>query len=235
MKYNATLYLVPSPLGDSYLAIPEYIKQIIYPLKHFIVENQKTARRILKHLGYPHSFDEVQFYPLDKQTTQDDLFDYVQELHAGTSMGLLSEAGCPCVADPGAKVVELAHSFKIKVVPLVGPSSIMLALMASGMSGQRFSFWGYLPIDKSERRKELLLLEMLSLKNKQTQIFIETPYRNHQLLEDIIKYCKKSTMLCTATNLTLSNEKIVSLPVSEWKNKKVDLRKQPTVFLIYQP
>ena len=228
------LYLIPGPLGEGGLsAIPDLAQTITNDLKDFIVEREKTARAILKRFKYPHSFDDANLYPIDKRTTLEEIFGYVQLMVNGKSVGLLSEAGAPCVADPGAQVVDLAHQYGIKVIPLVGPCSILLALMASGMQGQSFTFWGYLPIDSRARKQKILQLEQLSTQQDQTQIFIETPYRNHKLLDDIKASCRHDTRLCVACNLTLPNEHIVSQPIAKWKKTKYNFHKKPAVFLLY--
>ena len=232
-KSKGKLYLIPTPLGDGVTkTLPEYIKPVTYSLTNFIVEKEKTARGFLKSIQYPVPFESVELHPLNKRTTLDEALHYVQKIADGTSMGLLSDAGLPCIGDPGAQVVELAHQYDITVVPLVGPSSILLALIASGMNGQNFAFNGYLPIKSHERKKRVSDLEQLSFKNQQTQIFIETPYRNKQLLEDILESCKQDTRLCIACNLTLSDEFVKTLPIEKWKKVKYDFHKKQAVFLL---
>lgn len=227
------LYLIPAPLGEAAEhVIPEYIKQQTYLLKHFIVEREKTARRYLKSIGYPHSLDELVLFALNEHTQEADLSEFIEPLKQGISMGLISEAGCPGVADPGAAIAALCHSHHIKVAPLVGPSSILLALMASGMNGQNFAFVGYLPVKDPERKKEIQRLELLSQKTGQTQIFIETPYRNHQLLKDLIANCREQTKLCIAVDITLPSEKIITKPIKNWKGFNVEMNKKPAVFLL---
>jgi 16S rRNA (cytidine1402-2'-O)-methyltransferase len=233
---SATLYLIPAPLGDNGLhAVGEYFKPTVFSLNHFIVENEKTARRYLKALGYPHPLNDLQLFVLNEHTKNEpeELWQMIEPLQKGISMGLLSEAGCPAVADPGAAVVALCHEKNVKVVPFVGPSSIMLALMASGMNGQHFSFVGYLPVKEHERKKEIQKLEQLSVRTGQTQIFIETPYRNNQLLKDIISVCREDTKICIAVDLTLPSESIKTRTVRQWKTMLPDINKRPAVFLLF--
>ena len=232
-RSQGKLYLIPTPLGyGTTETLPEYIKPIIYALSNFIVEKEKSARGFLKSIQYPKPFDSLELHPLNKRTTLNEVHQYILKINEGTSMGLLSEAGLPCIGDPGAQAVELAHQYNIKVVPLVGPSSILLALMASGMNGQNFAFNGYLPVKSYERKKKVSALEQLSVKNRQTQIFIETPYRNKQLLEDILESCKADTRLCIACNLTLPDQFIKTQPIEKWKSTKYDFHKKPAVFLL---
>lgn len=234
VQQKGKLYLIPTSLGEGGLKVlPEYIKPIINQLDHFIVEQEKTARRFLKAFGYEHSLDALTLLPLNKHTDVDAPIEYIMPLLRGTSMGLLSEAGMPAVADPGSLVVELAHQNDIKVVPLVGPSSIILALAASGMNGQSFAFWGYLPFKSPERKAKLQQLERTSLRDNQTQIFIETPFRNNQLLEDILAACRPETRICVACDLTLPTESITTKTVAEWKQRKRDYNKRPAIMLLY--
>ena len=232
------LYLLPTTLGSFDTigkAIPDYNTEIIHSLEIFIVEQVRTARRFLSKLKHPVSIDNLIFLELNKHTEESEVISYIDSIYQGKSIGLLSEAGTPCVADPGASVVKIAQESGIDVVPLVGPNSIILSLMASGFNGQNFTFHGYLPIDKNELARKLKLIEQSAYKADQTQIFIETPYRNNQLLSSILKVCSPGTLLCVATELTLPTEKIVTLPVSNWKHYKPDFHKKPTVFLIYRP
>ena len=231
------LYLVPTTLGSLDTiekVIPGYNTQIIHGLEIFIVEHVRTARRFLSKLKHPVRIDDLIFLELNKHTEESEVVSYLDSMYQGKSIGLLSEAGTPCVADPGASVVKIAQESGIDVVPLVGPNSIILSLMASGFNGQNFAFHGYLPIDKNELARKLKSIEQSAYKADQTQIFIETPYRNNQLLSSIIKVCSPNTLLCVATDLTLPTEKIVTLPVSGWKKYNPDLHKKPTVFLIYK-
>jgi 16S rRNA (cytidine1402-2'-O)-methyltransferase len=233
-RNKGTLYLIPCPLGDGgKRALPEYILPVLNSLTHFIVENEKTARRFLKSFGYEHSLDELVLYPLNKHTEEEAPLEYLMPLLQGTSMGIISEAGMPGIADPGAVVVQLAHENQVKVVPLSGPSSIFLALAASGMNGQNFAFNGYIPFKNTDREGHLQQLERLSAKTNQTQIFIETPFRNNQMLDDILQSCRPKTRLCLACDITLQTELIKTRTIEQWKKEKKDLNKRPVVFLLY--
>ena len=229
-----TLYLIPTTLGETDLnsVLPVGNFQIINNLKYFIVENLRSARRFLKQVNREINIDELTFFELNEHTNPLDLQQFITPLLNGNNVGILSEAGCPCTADPGSVVVELAHKKGIKIVPLVGPSSILLSLMASGFNGQNFAFNGYLPIDKKARINKLKILENRALTENQTQIFIETPYRNNQLLQDIIENLKSQTKLCIACELTTSNEFIKTSQLSDWKKNKADFNKKPAIFLI---
>lgn len=228
---KGTLYLIPAPLGDEGMhAIPAHTLAVANGLRHFYVENEKTARRFLKKLGYVHSLNELELYRLDKRTTEDEKMEYLMPLLEGISVGLLSEAGLPCIADPGAFMVQVAHENGIKVVPLSGPSSIILALVGSGMDGQRFAFNGYLPIRNPERKNEIQSLERLSV--KQTQIFMETPFRNDQMIQDLASYLRPTTRLCVACDITLPTETIITKTAAEWKLHKKSFNKRPAIFLI---
>lgn len=232
---KGSLYLIPSALGeDATNVIPEYVKQRVQELDEFIVENEKTARRYLRSIGFKKNFDEVKLHPISKHTAPEETIHYLDNIEKGSSIGLLSEAGAPGVADPGAEIVNMAHHKGIKVVPMVGPSSILLALMASGMNGQSFAFHGYLPIEKKERVRALKNLEIQSLNNNQSQIFMEAPYRNNKLLEDIITACHPDTSLCIAVNITMSNEMIKTKSVGTWKKGQPDLHKKPAIFILYR-
>lgn len=230
-----TLYLIPSPLGESGLAsiVPDEVKQLAGQLDTFIVEHPKTARHFLKQIGTRIPLQQLHISVLDEHTQDGQLMALLQPLLDGKDVGLLSEAGCPGVADPGANLVRLAHAQGIRVAPLVGPSSILLALMGSGLNGQRFTFHGYLPIAKDERKKKLVELERESQARDQTQIFIETPYRNLSLLDAILEACKPDTLLCIATDITLSSEVIQTRPLAQWRGAFPDIDKKPTVFLFY--
>lgn len=233
----AVLYMIPSSLGGEELEniLPGGNRKIINSLDVFIVENLRTARRFLRSAGFTGSFDQVNFFLLNKFTSSQEMERFLQPAHQGKSIGLLSEAGCPGIADPGQEVVRRAHSLGLRVVPMVGPSSILLALMASGFNGQRFAFHGYLPIHENERIKALQQLEKLAYQQDQTQIFMETPFRNDQLMEAILKSCSPKTLLCVACDLTKKEEFISTLPVAAWKKQKPVLHKRTTVFLIYHP
>lgn len=233
---KGTLYLIPAPLGESPAdsVFPPANAGIISGIRYFIVEETRTARRFLKKVCPGMNIDELIFTVYNEHSNLADASTFLEPLLNGKDAGILSEAGTPCVADPGSLVVRFAHEAGIKVVPLVGPSSILLALMASGFNGQQFVFHGYLPIDKTARARRLREIEQEMIRNDQTQIFIETPYRNLQLFQAITESCKESTLLCIATSLTTSEESILTLPVREWKKKKPDLHKIPTVFLLYR-
>lgn len=229
-----TLYLVPTTLGDVSLAycIPSQVVEVTRTLRHFIVEDVRTARRYLAKLKMPVAIDELSFYVLNEHTKPEELHALLQPLLGGKPVGLLSEAGVPAVADPGRDVVRIAHQKGIKVVPLVGPSSILLALMASGLNGQSFAFNGYLPVKDQERIQRIRALEKRSVQENQAQIFIEAPYRNAKLLEAFLATCSDSTMLCLAVNLTLENEQVQTQPIAYWKKHKPDINKKPCIFIM---
>jgi 16S rRNA (cytidine1402-2'-O)-methyltransferase len=231
---KGNLYLIPCTLGDSAVAdvIPSLVNSVINSTDIYIVEEIKTARRFLKKAGILKPIDDLQFRTLNEHTDLNTVSNYLNEIVDGKNIGLLSEAGCPSVADPGSEIVKLAHKKNIKVIPLVGPSSILLALMASGFNGQNFAFNGYLPKDKTERINKIKELERLANIKKQSQIFIETPYRNMQLLDDLKYICSPATMLCVAVDITLNSEKIITASISDWKNYNSDINKRPTVFII---
>ncbi|WP_343069113.1 SAM-dependent methyltransferase [Hyunsoonleella aquatilis] len=230
------LYLIPTTLGDNapLEVLPISVKKVIEDTRFYIVENEKSARRFIKKISPKKQQSLLELFLLNKFTQPIELPEFLEPCNRGIDVGLLSEAGCPAVADPGAEIVKLAHEKDIRVVPLVGPSSILMAIMSSGLNGQSFSFNGYLPIDKNERKKELKRLERLSFERDQSQIFIETPYRNNNLLEDITKTVSAETKICVACDLTLPTEFIKTLPASQWAKKKVDLHKRPTIFIIHK-
>ncbi|MGC6430489.1 MAG: SAM-dependent methyltransferase [Jejuia sp.] len=230
------LYLIPTTLGENppLEVLPISVKKVIEDANTFIVENEKTARRFIKKINPKKSQPALELFLLNKFTQSIELPEFLEPCLKGHNVGLLSEAGCPGVADPGADVVKLAHEKDIQVVPLVGPSSILLAIMSSGLNGQSFAFNGYLPIDKNERKKELKRLERLSFDQNQSQIFIETPYRNDKLLMDICNTVSSETHVCVASDLTLPSEYIKTLPAKIWAQKKVDLHKRPTIFIIHK-
>lgn len=214
--------------------IPLGTLEKVRALRFFVVENVRTARRMLGKMHMPCPIDELEFVELDKHNPENpDLLAYLGKALDGQDIGLMSEAGSPCVADPGALIVELAHQAGIQVVPLTGPNAMILALMASGFNGQSFCFHGYLPIKKQERVRKIKELEHRSMANNETELFIETPFRNNAMIEDLLKNCRPNTMLCVASNITTEDEKIVSKPISEWKSIKYDWNKKPAVFLIY--
>lgn len=232
---TGTLYLIPVPLGATppEAVLPAPVLERIRPLTHFVVENAKSARRFLKAVASEHALQTLNLRELNVHTPRTELSALLAPLKEGHDVGLLSEAGCPAVADPGADLVALAHQSGIRVMPLVGPSSLLLALMASGLNGQRFAFIGYLPTKDAERQKALHELEAESRKFRQTQLFIETPYRNQPLLEAILRTCQASTRLTLATNLSLPDESVLTRTVAEWKKATPpDIDRRPTVFLL---
>ncbi len=230
---TGTLFLIPAPLGQAPIEeiMPAIVQQTIRRLNTFIVENEKTARRFIKQICPDKKQSDIQIFQLDKHDKTAGLHDFIQVLLNGQDVGLLSEAGLPAIADPGSLVVALAHKKQIPVKPLVGPSSLMLALMASGLNGQKFSFEGYLPKDSIDLKKKIKHLEQLSLKNNCAKICIETPYRNQKLMQSFIKFLHPDTHLCIACDLTLSTEFIKTLPVKQWRKQLPDLHKRPTVFI----
>ena len=230
------LYLVPTLLGatSAEYVIPQGTLETVRTLRFFVVENIRTARRMLSKMHMPCPIDELEFVELDKHNPHNpDLMTYLGKALEGQDIGLMSEAGTPCVADPGALIVELAHQAGIQVVPLTGPNAMILALMASGFNGQSFCFHGYLPIKNPERAQKIKALERQSMANDETEMFIETPFRNNAMIEDILKCCHPNTMLCVASDITMEDEKIVSKPIFDWKSIKYDWNKKPAVFLIY--
>ncbi|MDR0349314.1 MAG: SAM-dependent methyltransferase [Tannerella sp.] len=233
---HPALFLIPVTLGDTehHSVLPAYNRDVVRQIKHFIVENIRSARRFLKKTDPSIVIDELSFYELNKHTSPEQLAGYLQPLAAGESIGIISEAGCPAIADPGADIVAVAQRKNYRVIPLVGPSSILMALMGSGFNGQSFAFHGYLPIDSAARTERIQMLEKRIYTESQTQIFIETPYRNEKLFDELIRICKPSTKLCVASNITCGSELIRTLPVGEWKGRKPDLNRKPTVFLIYK-
>jgi len=232
---KGTLFLIPALLGESPVknVVPDYNIEIICRLKYFIVEEVRTARRFLKKTSPTLSIDELQFLIFNEHTPSEKLSSFLEPLINGHDTGLLSEAGLPCVADPGSGILRLAHEANIRICPLIGPSSLMLALMASGFNGQNFSFSGYLPIEKKARVTRLKELERNIYSLDQTQIFIEAPYRNVQVFHAILETCREGTLLCLATELTTSEESIVVKTIGNWKGKQPDIDKKPTVFLLY--
>jgi 16S rRNA (cytidine1402-2'-O)-methyltransferase len=230
-----TLYLIPVPLGhvSPEASLPVPVMEQTRRLTHFVVENAKTARAFLKAVGTDQPLQALHLAELNEHTRNEALASLLAPLTAGQDLGLLSEAGCPAVADPGANLVALAQSAGIRVVPLIGPSSLLLALMASGLNGQRFAFQGYLPAKDGERSKTLRELEVESRKRGQTQIFIETPYRNRQMFDGILQHCQPATRLCVATDLSLPGETVRTLSIGRWKKETPpDLERRPTVFLL---
>ena len=225
--------MIPTTLGDSTIdaVIPKDVQQIIIDTKYFIVENIKTTRRFLKKVEREIDIDELQFFVLNKYTSAIDLESFLNPALEGNDIGVISEAGCPGIADPGSDIVRLAHYKNIKVVPLIGPSSILLALIASGMNGQNFCFNGYLPKEKNLRIKKIKELERQAISGV-TQIFMETPFRNNHLMEDLLKQCAPNTTLCLAADISLENEFIQSKKIIDWKKHAPNLSKRPCMFLI---
>src|SRR5690554_2197203 len=233
---KAALYLIPSLLGDVPVeeAIPPYNIEVASRLKYFIVENVRSARRFLKKCDSNIDINALTFFELNKHTDPKQIASYLLPMKSGESVGVISEAGCPAVADPGADVVAIAQQKGYKVVPLVGPSSLLMAVMASGFNGQSFAFHGYLPIDQNDRARRIKKLEARSYSEDQTQLFIETPYRNHKMAADILQHCNPATKLCIAMNISCKDEYIVTRSVKEWKGKLPEMHKKPCVFLIYK-
>jgi 16S rRNA (cytidine1402-2'-O)-methyltransferase len=232
---TGTLFLIPTVLAPEteHAVLSPQIKEVIASTRYLMVENLRTARRFISSLKLGIVIDELTFFELNKDTPPAAIEKFIKPLLQGHDTGIISEAGCPGVADPGAMAVALAHKKKIKVVPLVGPSSILLALMASGFSGQSFIFHGYLPIDKQERNKAIRSMEQYTKQKQQTQIFMETPFRNNALLTDLLNTCHPTSLLCIATNVTAPEEFIASKTIYEWRKKTPDLHKQPTIFLLF--
>ncbi len=230
------LYLIPTTLGESNAeeVLPQLVKKVIETVDHYIVENEKTARKSIRAVFPEKVQSSLLLSTLNKHTDISEHNEMLQPCLKGINIGLMSEAGCPGVADPGAAIVKLAHEKGIQVVPLVGPSSILLAMMASGMNGQSFAFNGYLPIDKSEKKSALKNFEKLSQDKNQSQLFIETPYRNNKLMEDLLQTLHPNTHLCIAADITLPTEYIKTFRVSEWKRVKVDLHNRPTIFILHK-
>ena len=230
------LYLIPTTLGEMNAddVLPQTIKRTTDFIDYYIVENEKTARKSIKMVHAEKKQSELKLFLLNKHTDTKAHLDFIKPLLEGHNVGLMSEAGCPGVADPGAVIVKIAHEKGIQVIPLVGPSSILLALMASGMNGQSFTFNGYLPIDKSEKKQAIKGLEKLSFDKNQSQLFIETPYRNNKLLEDILQILQPNTLLCVACDITLPTEYIKTMTVNLWKKQKVDLHNRPCIFIIHK-
>ena len=232
----ATLYLIPTSLGDTDFdkILPANNTVIVSAIKHFIVEDVRTARRFLKKANPAINIDELTFYTLNQHTSPEAISDFLKPLYDGYDVGVISEAGCPAIADPGADVVAIAQRCGFKVVPLVGPSSILLALMASGFNGQSFAFVGYLPIQPADRAKALKKLESRVYAESQSQLFIETPYRNMKMLNEIIASCQPNTKLCIAVDITLDSEFIQTKSLKDWKKQLPNLNKRPCIFILYK-
>ncbi|MFC6103798.1 SAM-dependent methyltransferase [Olivibacter domesticus] len=232
---KGTLYLLPVPLSEdaAEASYTPFLKEVINEIKEYIVENEKTARKFLKQAGLTIPQHDLIIHDYGKHARNKyNLTDFFEGLLAGRSVGLMSEAGCPGIADPGADIVAEAHRLGIKVRPLVGPNSMILALMASGLNGQSFAFHGYLPIDKAARGRKIKELELAAQRSLQTQLFMETPFRNNQLLEEVLKVCSPKTKLCVACNITSLDEFIITETIAQWRKRKVDLHKKPAIFLI---
>lgn len=231
---KGNLYLIPCTLGDTppLEVLPLLVKKAVEQIDFYIVEHEKSARRFIKNIVPRKSQPDLHFNLINKFTDETEIPAMLSPCHDGIDVGVLSDAGCPGIADPGANVVASAHRQGIKVVPLVGPSSILLAQMASGFNGQNFAFNGYLPIDSKERKQKIKQLEKRSIDQNQSQLFIETPYRNNQMLESLVQSLQPTTQICVACDITLSSEYIRTMTVSEWSKTKVDLNKRPTIFII---
>lgn len=233
---EAILYLFPTPIADNDLkySIPAINLELLEKCDCFIVEDLRTARRFLKKAGYKRDFDKVDFFVLNKHTDLKDIGSFLDPIRDNRNIGLMSEAGLPCVADPGSMVVSIAQSRGIRIKPLVGASSLMMALMASGFNGQNFAFLGYLPIEKAMRSKRIKELESIVEKYDQTQIFIEAPYRNNQMLESLTTNLKQNTLICIGVDISMDTEEIITKTANNWKRTNIDLHKRNTVFLIYK-
>ncbi len=233
MNKPATLFIIPTPIGEHHpeIVLPQETLSVLPEIKHFLVENLRTARRFLKSAGYPYDFNEVWFYELNEHNQFHIHSEWIQPLVNGNSMGLLSEAGLPCVADPGYTVVRMAHEKQCTVIPLGGPSSILKALMASGLNGQQFTFHGYLPVKSEELKKTIKIIEEQS-RSGYSQIFIETPYRNNRMFEALCNICRNETLICIASSLDSQEQQIVTKPVALWKKTKPELKGKPCVFIL---
>lgn len=233
---KGTLYLIPVTLGDTPVdkVLPSANREVIASIKHFIVEDIRSARRFLKKSNPDIVIDNLTFYTLNEHTKGEDIGAYLNPINEGMNVGVISEAGCPAIADPGADVVAIAQKRGLKVVPLVGPSSILMSLMASGFNGQKFTFNGYLPIEQNERAKTIKLLEQRAYSEDTTQIFIEAPYRNAKLIADLVKSCRPQTKLCIASAITCDEEFIVTKPIKEWGKSLPKIGKIPAIYLIYK-
>jgi 16S rRNA (cytidine1402-2'-O)-methyltransferase len=236
VKLTGKLYLIPTTLGESNPmdVLPQTVKRAIEFIDCYIVENEKTARKFIKSILPEKVQSSLILSSLNKHTEKSEIHEMIKPLLQGINVGLMSEAGCPGVADPGAVIVKLAHENGIQVIPLVGPSSILLAMMGSGMNGQSFAFNGYLPIDKSDKKAAIKSFEKLSFDKNQSQIFIETPYRNNKFLEDLLQTLQPNTHLCIAADITLPDEYIKTMTVANWKKTTVDLHNRPTIYIIHK-
>jgi len=234
IKKPGVLYLIPTPLGENppLEVLPLTVKKIIEDQNHFIIENEKAARRFIKKIAPNKNQDQLILYPLNKFITQEETETYLDQCKAGISIGLFSDAGCPGIADPGSVIVAKAHRLGIQVKPIVGPSSLILAMMSSGMNGQNFAFNGYLPIEQKKRKQAIIKFEKKAIKDNQAQLFIETPYRSDSLHKELLKVLLSNTLLCVGCDLSLQNEYIKTLTISQWKNERVNLNKRPCIFII---
>lgn len=234
MKGKLILFPVPIGAEDFNISLPDYNLQLLNCCHIFIVEELRTARRFLKRAGYTTAIDDTTFYTLNEHTDHKEIINYLDGINDGQNIGLLSEAGLPCVADPGAMITRIAQQRGIEIMPLIGPSSLMLALMASGLNGQSFAFNGYLPIDKTARIQAIHKLEERATKERQSQLFIEAPYRNNQLLDSLIANCSPHTMICVACDLTMPTQQIITKTAGQWKKERnnTDLHKRNTVFIL---
>ncbi|MBO4588015.1 MAG: SAM-dependent methyltransferase [Bacteroidales bacterium] len=230
---NGKLILIPVTIGGSIdMSLPAGNHELMDSCHTFIVEEVRTARRFLKSAGYPYPIDDTVFLELNEHTDPRTIGGYLDPLEKGENVGLLSEAGLPCIADPGALVTQMAQRKGIEVIPLVGPSSLMMTLMASGLNGQNFAFAGYLPVDRTKREKAIKMLEARSLKERQTQIFIEAPYRNNQLMQSLVSVCRDETLICVGCDIMLPTQSIRTLTAAQWRKKMPELHKRNTVFAI---
>lgn len=233
---KAALYLIPVTLGDTDIdrVLPNHNRNIIAGISHYVVENIRSARRFLRRSNPDIVIDDLTFYTLDEHTRPEEVASFLAPLREGKPMGVISEAGCPAIADPGADLVAIAQREGLPVVPLVGPSSILMSLMASGFNGQSFAFNGYLPVEPSERTRKIKQLEQRAYSEDQTQIFIETPYRNHKMIEELVRTCRPNTRLCVACDISCEGEEIHTRTIAQWKKAKYDIQKRPAIFLIYK-
>ena len=233
---QTALYLIPVTLGDTEIdrVLPHYNRSIIAGISHYVVENIRSARRFLRRSNPDIVIDDLTFYTLDERTRPEEIASYLAPLREGKPMGVISEAGCPAIADPGADLVAIAQREGLPVVPLVGPSSILMSLMASGFNGQSFAFNGYLPVEPAERTRKIKQLEQRVYSEDQTQIFIETPYRNHKMIEELVRTCRPNTHLCVACDISCESEEIHTRTIAQWKKAKYDIQKRPAIFLIYK-
>ncbi|APD05814.1 16S rRNA (cytidine(1402)-2'-O)-methyltransferase [Flavobacteriaceae bacterium UJ101] len=232
---KGALFLIPTTLGeqDPFQVLPQQVISTIQKVDYYIVENEKNARRFIKKVAPEKVQADLKLFVLNKHTNPKDHASFLQPIEAGHSIGIISDAGVPGVADPGAEIISLAHQKNITIHPLVGPSSILLAVMASGMNGQSFAFNGYLPIDKQERKKAIKELENRAKRFNQTQVFMETPYRNNKMIEDVLNYGSSSTLFTIACDITLESEFIKTQSLQSWKREKLDFHKRPCIFCIY--